>query len=101
MRSAELVGVAQTIACCGEIGGIGCRCEIAQRGVKPSLVVIVDRVRDLVPGMIEAEEHALVEKLVADARVETLAKPFCIGFPGAMKCQTTLLSCAQANMAFG
>ena len=30
MRSAELVGVAQTIACCGEIGGIGHRCEIAQ-----------------------------------------------------------------------
>ena len=27
-------------------------------------------------------------------------KPFCIGVPGAMKCQTTLLSCAQANMAF-
>ena len=27
-------------------------------------------------------------------------KPFCIGFPGALKCQTTLLSCAQANMAF-
>ena len=27
-------------------------------------------------------------------------KPFCIGFPGAMKCQTTLLSCAQANTAF-
>ena len=27
-------------------------------------------------------------------------KPFCIGFPGAMKCQITLLSCAQANMAF-
>ena len=27
-------------------------------------------------------------------------KPFCIGLPGAMKCQTTLLSCAQASMAF-
>src|SRR5271156_3051276 len=27
-------------------------------------------------------------------------KPFCIGFPGAMKCQTSLLSCAQANRAF-
>ena len=53
MRSAELVGVAQTIACCGEIGGIGCRCEIAQRRVRPSLVVIVDPVRDLGPGMIE------------------------------------------------
>ena len=63
MRSAELVGVAQTIACCGEIGGIGCRCEIAQRRMRPSLVVIVDPVRDLGPGMIEAEEQALVEKL--------------------------------------
>jgi hypothetical protein len=39
MRSAELVWVAQTIACCGEIGGIGCRCDIAQRRVRPSLVV--------------------------------------------------------------
>ena len=29
MRSAELVGVAQTIACCGEIGGVGRRREIA------------------------------------------------------------------------
>ena len=61
MRSAELVGVAQTIACCREIGGIGHRCEIAQRRVRPSLVVIVDPVRDLGPGMIEAEEQALVE----------------------------------------
>jgi hypothetical protein len=26
-------------------------------------------------------------------------KPFCIGFPGAMKCHTILLSCAQASMA--
>jgi hypothetical protein len=44
MRSAELVGVAQTIACCGEIVGIGHRCEIAQRRVRPSLVVIIDSV---------------------------------------------------------
>jgi hypothetical protein len=27
-------------------------------------------------------------------------KPFCIGFPGAMKCQTIPLSCVQASMAF-
>ena len=27
-------------------------------------------------------------------------KPFCIGFPGAMKCHTILLSCVQASMAF-
>src|ERR1700748_3079646 len=61
MRSAELVWVARTIACCGEIGGIGCRCEIARRRVRPSLVVIVDPVRDLGPGMIEAEAQAVGE----------------------------------------
>lgn len=27
-------------------------------------------------------------------------KPFCMGLPGAMKCQVTRLSCAQASMAF-
>src|SRR5271154_7180109 len=74
MRSAELVGVAQTIACCGEIGGVGRRREIAQSRMGPSLVVIVDPVGDLGPGMIEAEEQALVEKLVAHAAVETLAE---------------------------
>src|SRR6201994_4759142 len=74
MRSAGLVRVAQTIACCGEIGGVGCRCDIAQRRVRPSLVVIVDPVRDLGPGMVEAEEQALVEKLVAHAPIETLAE---------------------------
>ena len=70
MRSAELVGVAQTIACCGESGGISCRREVAQRGMRPSPVVIVDPVRDLGPGVIEAEEQALVEKLVAHAPVQ-------------------------------
>src|SRR5271168_2438161 len=74
MRSAELVGVAQTIACCGEIGGVGRRRLIAQSRMRPALVVIVDPVRDLGPGMIEAEEQALVEKLVAHAPVETLAE---------------------------
>jgi hypothetical protein len=77
MRSAGLVGAAQTIACCGEIGGIGRRCEIAQRRVRPSLVVIVDLVRDLGPGMVkvevEVEEQALVEKLVAHAPVGQFA----------------------------
>ena len=73
MRSAELVGVAQT-TCCGEIGGVGGGREIAESRMGPSLVVIVDPVRDLGPGMIEAEEQALVEKLVAHALVETLAE---------------------------
>src|SRR6202043_4121474 len=31
VRSVELVRVAQPIACCGEIGGISCRGEIAKR----------------------------------------------------------------------
>ena len=46
MRSAELVGVAQTIACCGEIGGIVRWREIAQSRMRAPLVVIVDPVRD-------------------------------------------------------
>jgi hypothetical protein len=74
MRSAELVRVAQTIACCGEVSGVGRRREIAQSRMRPALVVVVDPVRDLAPGMIEAEEQALVEKLVAHAPVETLAE---------------------------
>ncbi len=74
MRSAELVGVAQPTACCGEIGGIGRRCQIAQRRVRPPLVVVVGPDRDLCPGMIEAKEQALVEKFVAHATVEALAE---------------------------
>ena len=77
MRSAELVGVAQPVARCREIGGVGRRREIAQRRVRSPLVVVIGPVRDLRPGMIEAKEQALVEKLVAHAAVETgcLQKP--------------------------
>jgi hypothetical protein len=39
-------GFAPWGACCGEIGGIGCRREVAQRRVRPPLVVIVDPVRN-------------------------------------------------------
>jgi hypothetical protein len=42
--------------------------------MRPPLVAIVDPVRDLCPGMIEAEEQALVEKFVVHAPVEALAK---------------------------
>src|SRR5580693_3484563 len=46
VRSAERVGVAQPIARCREIGGISRRREVAQRRVRPPLVVIVDPVRN-------------------------------------------------------
>ena len=96
MRSAELVRVAQTIACCGEVSGVGRRREIAQSRMRPALVVVVDPVRDLAPGMIEAEEQALVEKLVAHApeRMRPLKlsqKPFCIGFPDEMPDDSVVL----------
>ena len=74
MRSAGQVGVAQPVAWWGEIGGRGGRRETAQRGMGTPLVVIVDPVRDLCPRMIEAEELALVEKLVAHGPVEALTK---------------------------
>jgi len=47
VRSAELVWVAQPIARCGEIGGRKPPGrEVAQRRVRPPLVVIVDPVRN-------------------------------------------------------
>src|ERR1700735_5191149 len=46
VRSAELVGGAQPIACCGEICSISRRREVAQRRVRPLLVVVVDPVRN-------------------------------------------------------
>src|SRR3954447_15875342 len=42
----ELVRVAQTIACCGEIGGVAGRCEITECGVWTLLVVIGHPARD-------------------------------------------------------
>src|SRR3954468_7845584 len=74
MRSAELVGVAQPIACCGEVGSIGRRGEIAQRRVRTPVVVVVDPIRDAASGVIEAEEQGFIEKLISHPAVETLAK---------------------------
>ena len=74
VRSAELVRVAQPIARCAESGGIGRRGEISQRRVRTPLVVILSPGGDPGPGMIEAEEQALIEQLVAHPAVEALAK---------------------------
>ena len=75
MRSAELVRVAQTIACCGEIGGVAGRCEITKGRVWPLLVVIGDPTRDPGAGVVETKEQAFVEKLVAHSTIEALAEP--------------------------
>src|SRR6201990_3475619 len=50
--------------------------------------------------MVKVEEQALVEKLVAHAAVAALPEAVLHRLSRAMKCQTTLLSCAQANMTF-
>ena len=52
--------------------------------MRTPLVVIVDPLRDLCASMIEAEEPALVEKLVAHAPVEALTKAVL------MKCHTLM-----------
>ena len=74
MRSAELVGVAQPIARCGEVGGVSRRGEIAQRRMRTLVVVIFSPIRDAGSGVIEAEEQALVEKFVPHPAVEALAE---------------------------
>jgi hypothetical protein len=72
MRSSELVGVAQPIACCGEVGGIGRRGEIAQRRVRTPVVVVVDPIRDAASGVIEAEEQGFIEKLISHTSFQAL-----------------------------
>jgi hypothetical protein len=53
--------------------------------VRTLAVVIVCRVRDPCPGMIEAEEQALVEKLVPHPAVETYDMRFVIVGSGAIR----------------
>ena len=74
VRSAELIWVAQPIACCGEVGGAGRRGEIAQRRVRTPLIVIADPVRDRCPHMSEAEEEGFVKKLIPHPAIKTLAE---------------------------
>jgi hypothetical protein len=63
MRSAELVGLAQPIAYCGKVGRVGRRGAVAQRRVRPALIVVVDLVGNLCARVVEAEEQAFVEQL--------------------------------------
>ena len=73
MRSAELVGVAQTIACCGEVSRVSGRGQVAQRGVRPGLIIRNHPSCDGGAGVIEIIEERLVEKFVAHAAIECLA----------------------------
>jgi hypothetical protein len=41
VRSAKLAGVAQPVARSGEVGGIGRRCQVTQRGMRALAVVVV------------------------------------------------------------
>jgi hypothetical protein len=56
-----MVGVAQPIVCCGEIGGMGRRREIAERGMWAALVEIGDPSGDRHTGMVQVEEQRLIE----------------------------------------
>jgi hypothetical protein len=74
VRSAELVGVAQPVARCGEVGGIGRRRQVAQRRMRALAVVVVGPSRNFGPGVIEAVEQSFVEKLVAHPAVEAFTE---------------------------
>ncbi len=70
MRSAKLIGAAQLIVLCGEVGGVGRRREVSERRVRTRGVEVEDPGRDLGACVVEIEEQRLVEKLVAHAPVE-------------------------------
>ena len=80
MRSAELFGVAQPIACCGEVGGVGRRGKIAQRRVRAPTVVIIGPIGDAGSGVIEAEEQGFIEELISQPTVKSLAESILHGF---------------------
>ena len=72
MRSAELVRVAQPITCCGEVGGVSRRGEIAQRRMRTLAVVIISPIRDAGSSVIEAEEQGFIERLISHPAVKTV-----------------------------
>jgi hypothetical protein len=74
MRSAELVEVAQPIACCGKGGGISRRGLVGERGMRPPVVAVVNPGRDLFTGVIEPEKQRLVEQFIARPPVEAFAE---------------------------
>jgi len=69
-----MVGVARTPAHCGEVGCVGGRRDVAERGMRSALIVVSDPAGNRLARMIETEEQALVEKFVAHAAVEALAE---------------------------
>src|SRR6516162_4147017 len=69
-----MVGVARTPAHCGEVGCVGGRRDVAERGMRSALIVVSDPAGNRLAHMIEIEEQALVEKFVAHAAVEALAE---------------------------
>ena len=85
---------------CGEGGGIRDRSSVAQSRVRAPLIVVSGPVRDRGAGVPEAEEQRLVQQLVPHAPVGLSQTPFCIGLPGAMKCQAIRFSLVQASIAF-
>ena len=67
---AELVGVAQPIARCGEVSGIGRRRLVSERGVRPLAIVICNPCSKPALGVVEAEEQRLVQEFVAHPAID-------------------------------
>ena len=70
MRSAELVGVAQPIACCGKVSGEGRRGEITERRMRTPAIVVVDPTRNCGSCVVQVHEQGLVEEFGVDFRRE-------------------------------
>ena len=96
---AQLVGIAEPIARCGERSREFRRGEIAERHVRPLVIVSGGPSRQRRSGVIEIIEDRLIEQFVTHAAVERLADPVRHRFSGAMKCQAIRLLWAQASIA--
>jgi hypothetical protein len=68
--------------------------------VRAPVVVIIGPIGDAGSGVIEAENRVSLRSSSRIRPLKLSQNPFCMGLPGAMKCQAMLCSSAQASMAF-
>jgi len=61
-------GVARTPAHCGEVGCVGGRRDVAERGMRSALIVVSDPVGNRLARVIETDEQALVRLDRSDGR---------------------------------
>lgn len=95
----ELVGVARPIVRCGEVSGVGRGGQVFQRRVRPPDIVVGAHGAILARALSRSKNRVSLSSSSRMRPLKLSMKPFCIGFPGTIKCQSMTVSLLQASMA--